>query len=121
MGPAARQGLLTVAGGSLVLALVLGAVPAGAEEMRLAALTTTPAPPARSAEVDQAAGNPGVALGSEPAEASDAAAALQAAAPAARATRKAPKPKKHGPCVHGEWVSEVDYNPFTLSCTASDF
>ena len=46
---------------------------------------------------------------------------MAAFAEAKRSKKAAAKAAKHGACVHGEWVNETDYNPFTLSCTEVGF
>ena len=34
----------------------------------------------------------------------------------ARSSHKRAAKAKHAPCVHGEWVTPEDYNPWTLAC-----
>ncbi len=115
-----RQRLLSVAGCVFTIALVMGG-DAGAAEMRLASLTTPAAASARGSDEDQVGNAATDDLGSAQAGRTDLQ-AIESLKPA-QAEKRGHKQaaKKHGPCVHGEWVSETDYNPFTLSCTDVGF
>ncbi len=106
------------AAGVFTIALVMGAGAAGAEELKMASLTTTLV---ASAQTSDAVQPRAMDLGSAQASQADLA-ALAADKPVepAKSARK-PKAGKHKSCVHGEWVSQEDYNPFTLSCTVVGF
>jgi len=106
------------AAGAFCMALVMGVGAAGAEELKMASLTTTLV---ASAQASDAVQPRAMDLGAAQASLADGPAmAADKPVEQAKSARK-PKAGKHKSCVHGEWVSPEDYNPFTLSCTVVGF
>jgi hypothetical protein len=103
--------LVGAAGCAMAIALAIGGG-ARAEEIRVASLT-----PGQAAS---AAGSDQVNFAFNRAGQSEARLAVADTAsvqPVAddKTSHKRPK-TKHAPCVHGEWVTPEDYNPWTLAC-----
>ncbi len=114
-----HQRLLSAAGCVLAIALTMGGGVAGAQELQLASLTTQAPASARGSDRDQAPQS--ADLGEAQAGAQDA--TPEKAPQDAKGDRRQATAKtfKHKACVHGEWVSPTDFNPFTLSCTVVGF
>ncbi len=113
--------LVSVAGCVFTIAIVMGGGGAGAADMRLASLSAPAVASSRSSDEAQVGNAAADDLGSAPAGRADLQ-ALESGKPAPDAKRgHKQSAKKHGACVHGEWISETDFNPFTLSCTDVGF
>ncbi len=119
--------LAIMAGCAAALVLLMGGGAAWAKDIRLASLATTTATSALSPEAGQVRASAldfGTGQASEAggrAEGQGATDDRSLDAPKTSHKKAAAKPAKHKACVHGEWVSPEEFNPFTLSCTEVGF
>ena len=117
-----RQRWGSTAGCALAIVLAIGGV-ARAEERRIASLTTSrTATSARSSDAGQASLGFAQAGQTEGRlDVLDSVADQPAQGVKSDRKRAAAKGAKHTACVHGEWVTPEDYNPWTLSCNTVGF
>ena len=113
--------LATVAGGIFTIALGVGGGGAWGKDVRIASLMASSDALAQSSVSEQVGRAASDDLGAGQADPGLVTVTAQKPAAPVKGSHKAKAAKKHGPCVHGEWVNEEEYNPFTLSCTVLDY
>ncbi len=112
--------LATVAGCIFTVALGMGGGGAWAKDVRIASLLASSEASAQSSVSEQVGRAASDDLGAGQDDPGLVTVTAGRPTAPAKGPHKAKAAKKHGPCVHGEWVNEEEYNPFTLSCTVLD-